>query len=167
MIFRVKNIALAALWLALPMAALAETVKTNPVTGEVETYANTFIGDASEWNAVGNWDTGSVPYIESGGNYNSALVTNKTVSTTTVIDGWQLRVGAYDGANINWNGGVKKIQGNTTGCWLTADKSYKITITSFAGNQLENNGNAVVFKLTSANPGGITWSTGLASSSGY
>ena len=166
MIFRFRNIALAALYLAFPLAARADVVKTNPVTGETETYVNAFIGTTAEWNAAGNWDTGNVPSV-SGGDFNASLVTNKAVSTSTAIDGWTLRVGAYDGASITWNGGITKIQGSTAGCWLTAGETSKITIASFAGGQLENNGNAVVFKLTSANAGGITWSSGLSSNSGY
>lgn len=168
MSWRFKNIALVALCCALTtgLSAWADTTKPNPVTGETETYVNAFIGTTAEWNAAGNWDTGNVPSV-SGGDFNASLVTNKAVSTSTAIDGWTLRVGAYDGASITWNGGITKIQGSTTGCWLTADETSKITIASFAGGQLENNGNAVVFKLTSANAGGITWSSGLSSNSGY
>lgn len=166
MIFRFRNIALAALCCVLTtgLSAWADTTKTNPVTGETETYANVFT-DGTEWNDAANWDTSTTPFIS--GNYDPALVDGKTVSTSTAIDGYQLRVGAYNGASVVWNGGITKIQGSTTGCWLTAADTSKITIASFAGNQLENNDHDVVFKLTSANAGGITWSSGLSSTSGY
>ena len=152
--------------LAMPLAASADTTRTNPVTGETETYVNVFTGATSEWNSADNWDTAVVPFVSSG-DFDPSLVDGKTASTETAIDGWTLRVGAYNGANITWSGGINKIQGSTTGCWLTADATSKITIASFAGNQLENNGNNVVFKLTSASAGGITWSAGLSSTSGY
>ena len=148
--------------------AWASVTKTNPVTDETETYANTFTGETAEWNSTANWDTSMTPFISGDTQtYNSALVSGKTASTSTALDGFTLRVGAYDGASIMWDGGITKIQGNTTGCWLTADAMSLIRIASFAGNQLENNGNNVVFKLTSANAGGITWTTGLSSTSGY
>ena len=137
--------------------------RTNPVTGETESYTNTFIGETTEWNAADQWDQEVVPFV-SGGDYNPALVDAATVSTSTAIDGWTLRVGAYNGASIAWNGGISKIQASSAGCWLTADETSSITIASFAGNQLEGSDSAP-FKLSSANAGGITWTAGLTSSS--
>ena len=165
MSFRFKNIALAALCCVLTTGLRAWAAdRINPVTGETETYANVFYA-GTEWNDAANWDTSKTPFIT--GNHDPALVDGNAVSTSTAIDGYQLRVGAYNGASVTWSGGITKIQGSTTGCWLTADETSSITISSFAGNQLENNGNNVVFKLTSANAGGITWSSGLSSNSGY
>ena len=163
MSFRFKTIALAALCCALTtgLSAWADTVKTNPVTGESETYVNTFTGGTAEWNAASNWDTGNTPFIS--GNYDPALVDGNTVvSTSTAIDGYQLRVGAYGGASVTWSGGISKIQAGSTGSWLTADETSSITIASFAGNQLEGSDSAP-FKLSSAKAGGITWSSGLTS----
>ena len=137
---------------------------TNPVTGQEETYANKFTGGTegtgTEWNDTANWDTAVTPFI-SGGNYNASLVDGKTVSTSTAVDGWTLRVGAYNGASVSWNGGITKIQAGAAGCWLTADTNSTIAITSFAGKQLEGS-NAYPLKLTSANAGGITWDCGLS-----
>ena len=158
---RASILALAALWLASPQLAIAATSMTNPVTGETESYENIFSG-GTEWNSSENWDTGNTPFIS--GNYDPALVTNNTVSTSTAIDGWTLRVGAYSGASVTWSGGIKKIQGGSTGCWLTADETSSITIASFGGAQLEG-GDSAPFKLSSANAGGITWSSGLTTSS--
>lgn len=164
MSFRFKNIALAALCCALTtgLSAWADTPMTNPVTGETETYTNVFTGGTAEWNAASNWDTSTTPFIS--GNYDPALVDGKTASTSTAIDGWTLRVGAYNGAAVTWSGGISKIQGGSTGCWLTADETSSITIDSFAGNQLEGSDSAP-FKLSSAKAGGITWSSGLTSAS--
>ena len=164
MIFRVKSIALAALFCVLTtgLRAWADTDRTNPVTGETETYANVFTGGTEQWNSADNWDTSTTPFIAT--TYSPALVAGKTVSTTTAIEGWTLRVGAYNGATITWSGGISKIQAGTIGCWLTADETSSITISSFGGNQLEGSASNP-FKISSANAGGITWSTGLTSAS--
>ena len=148
---------------SLPLAAMAEVQMTNPVTGELESYTNAFVGASLEWNSADNWDTGNTPFIS--GNYDSALVTGKVVSTETAIDGWTLRVGAYNGARVTWSGGITKIQSdkkNSTGCWLTADETSVIIIDSFAGNQLEGI-DSLPLKLSSAKNGGITWMGGLTS----
>ena len=154
------------LGLGLASTGWAEAItKANPVTGGTESYDNVF-SSGSEWNTAENWtlkETDKVPFI-SGGNYNPALVTNATVSTSTAIDGWTLRVGAYDGASVTWSGGITKIQAGSAGCWLTADETSSITIASFAGNQLEGS-DSLPFKLSSANASGITWSAGLTSAS--
>ena len=134
----------------------------NPVTGETENYENAFIGGTAEWNSAANWDTLTTPFITT--TYSPALVNGKTASTSAAIDGWTLRVGAYNGAAVTWAGGITKIQAGSAGCWLTADETSSITIASFAGNQLEGS-DAYPFKLSSANAGGITWSAGLTSAS--
>ena len=162
MSFRFKNIALAALCCALTTGLRAWAAdRINPVTGETETYANVFYA-GTEWNDAANWDTSTTPFIS--GNYDPALVDGNAVSTATAIDGWTLRVGAYNGATVAWSGGISKIQAGSTGCWLTADETSSITIASFGGAQLEGSDEAP-FKLSSAKAGGITWSAGLTSSS--
>ena len=152
----------AAAFFALPMVAKADFAMTNPVTGETETYENTFTRENAEWNSAANWDTSTTPFITT--TYSPALVSNKTASTSTAIDGWTLRVGAYNGASVTWSGGISKIQAGSEGCWLTADETSSITIASFAGNQLEGSDSAP-FKLSSAKAGGITWSAGLTAAS--
>ncbi len=162
---RIKRYFVAAT-LALPFAAMAVDMN-NPVTDETETYVNTFTGGAdgtaTEWNSADNWDTGVMPFI-SGGNYEPSLVDGKTASTSTSVDGWTLRVGAYNDASVSWNGGITKIQAGSAGCWLTADATSTITIASFGGNQLEGS-STYPLKLTSANAGGITWNCGLTATS--
>ena len=152
----------AAFAFALPLAAMAEVQMTNPVTGELESYTNAFVGASPEWNSADNWDTGNTPFIS--GNYDPALVTGTVVTTATAIDGWTLRVGAYNGATVYWSGGITKIQAGTTGCWLTADETSAIEIKSFAGNQLEGSDSAP-FKLSSANANGIVWVNGITNAS--
>ena len=155
MIFRFRNIALAALFCALTtgLRAWADTVRANPVTGESETYENVFTGVTEEWNSTGHWDSGNVPFV-SGGDYDPALVDGKTASTSTAIEGYQLRVGAYNGASIAWNGGLSKIQAGGVATWLTVDETSSITIASFGGKQLEGSASNP-FKISSANAGGI------------
>ena len=142
----------------------------NPVTGETETYYNVFTvaGEtAAEWNSAGNWTlnvAGKVPFV-SGGNYDSALVDGKTATTDTQIDGYALRVGAYNGASITWNGGLNKIQSGGATAWLTADADSSITIGAFDGGHLEGSASAPL-KLYSARAGGITWSAGLSKDGG-
>ena len=143
----------------MPMLAWASVERTNPVTGKTEEYENVFTGAVStEWNNANNWDTdaGQAPFISGNTNYWSALVEAKTATTVTTIEGWMPRVGAYNGAHIEWNGGISKVQTANTVCWLTADETSTITISSFGGGQL-NGSTAYPLKLTSANAGGITW----------
>ena len=148
---------------ALPMSAVADTAKANPVTGETETYVNTFTGETAEWSDADNWGTGNRPFVS--GNYDPALVDGKTASTATAIDGWTLRVGAYNGATVTWSGGITKIQSDRNtgvGCWLTADATSSITL-AFNGNSKQLEGSDTCpLKLSSANAGGITWTSGLS-----
>ena len=143
--------------------AWAETVMTNPVTGETESYDNVFTAGTAEWNNAGNWDTSTTPFITT--TYSPALVSGKIATTSTAIDGWTLRVGAYNGASVTWSGGITKIQANNSAAWLTADEDSSITIASFAGKQLESGGDNGVLKLTAANGGSINWSSGLTAAS--
>lgn len=76
----------------------AATSMTNPVTGETESYDNTFTGTTAEWSSSANWDTATTPFIAT--TYSPALVDGKTASTATAIDGWTLRVGAYNNASV-------------------------------------------------------------------
>ena len=150
----------AAFALTLPLAAMAEVQKTNPVTGETETYVNSFTGsgDPAEWNRADNWDTQAIPFI-SGGAYSSALVANKTVSTETSIEGWNLCVGAYDGAAITWSA-LTKVQGDSA-MRLTVDASSSITINGWGSGNLGQNGKTLSYYVANAN--GVTWNADLSS----
>jgi len=144
--------------------AWASIEMTNPVTGQKETYVNTFTGGTdgtdTEWNDSSNWDTSVTPFVS--GDYNASLVDGKTASTSTAIDGYTLRVGAYNGAAVTWSGGITKIQAGTAGCWLTADATSSITL-AFNGNSKQLEGSSTYpLKLSSAKAGGITWTSGLA-----
>ncbi len=145
-----------------PAAAFAET-KTNPVTGATETYENVFTGGAggtaTEWNDAANWqlkEESKVPFVSSG-NYDPALVSNATVSTSTAIDGWNLCVGAYSNATITLSH-VGKIQGNA-GMWLTVDNTSSIIIDGWGGGNLGQNGQTLSYYV--ANENGVTWNADL------
>ena len=157
--FLVASLALAA---ALPMSAVANTTKTNPVTGETEIYENGFDGrESSEWNSADNWtlkETDKVPFV-SGGNYGPALVDGKEVSTETAIEGWNLRVGAYNGAAVTWKS-LSKIQGDTN-MWLTVDATSSIAIDGWGGGNLGQNGKNLNYYVAAQN--GVTWGVDLAS----
>ena len=159
---RIQTAAILAVLAASGLAstAWAATTKNNPVTGQTESYVNTFTGtNSSEWNAAGNWDSGSVPFV-SGGVYTSALVDGKTVTSSADMDLWHGQIGAYNGASITIPG-ITKIQ--ATGgykVFLTADRTSKIKINAFRGNQLEGSASTPI-ELTSAQEGGITWNCGL------
>ena len=156
-----RTIFAAAAFFALPMVAKADTDKTNPVTGETETYVNTFTGGAdgtaTEWNSTDNWDPSVTPFIAT--TYTPSLVSNKRVSTSTAIDGWNLQVGAYNGAAITWNS-LGKIQGDTN-MWLTVDATSSITIYGWGGGNLGQNGKNLNYYVAAQN--GVTWGVNLAS----
>ena len=159
LITRIKRLALA-LCFVTPLVSWAET-KTNPVTGETETYSNVFTGETAEWDSAENWtlkEEGKVPFV-SGGNYDPALVDGKTVSTSTAIDGWNLQVGAYNGAAITWST-LGKIQGDT-GMWLTVDGTSSIAINGWSGGNLGQDGKTLSYYV--ANKDGVIWNVDLDS----
>lgn len=121
----------------------AATDKENPVTGETETYTYSFTGSESAvWNVEGNWSPSAKPYINGVDNYNAALVDGdnisiagrKTITEGTTIEGWVLRVGLYNGAQVTFSS-LNKMQG-TSDMWITVDDSSKLTITSWGGGYI-------------------------------
>ncbi|MBQ3672318.1 MAG: hypothetical protein II924_02025, partial [Kiritimatiellae bacterium] len=157
---RIRTAAILAVLFAIGLAstAWATTTKNNPVTGETETYENTYTGTNGSWNEAGNWDTGSIPYV-SGGVYTSALVDGggtETVVTGTSIDGWEMKLGVYGGAKVTISGLAKWTGGNGTD-YASVDSSSKLTITSMEAN----NWNHVVNYYV-ASPGGITYTCAFA-----
>ncbi|MBQ6140948.1 MAG: hypothetical protein IJI54_06630 [Kiritimatiellae bacterium] len=163
---RIAATAIAAVFLT-PTAFAAggseATDMTNPVTGETETYVNTFTGGtdgtATEWNDADNWDTSKTPFISDADAYSSALVDGMVVSTTTSIDGWNLQVGAYNGASITWKP-LGKIQGDTN-MWLTVDATSSIAINGWGNGNLGQSGKNLNYYVAAQN--GVTWGVDLAS----
>ena len=155
------RLAVAALAALAAGGAWASIEMTNPVTGQKESYVNTFTGGtdgtATEWNDTANWDPAVKPFI-SGGNYNASLVDGKTASTETSIDGWALQVGAYNDAHVTWKS-LGKIQGNST-MRLTVDGTSSITINGWGGGNLGNSGYALNYYVAAAN--GVAWKADIS-----
>ena len=153
----------------------ADFEKTNPVTGETENYTWKFTG-TDTWNSTSNWEdsTGAHPdkvpaktYTpQEGGNsrWEPILFDNadpgKTINinATMSVEGWNLRMGLYNGANVTMNTFVKW-QGGTT-MWATVDEASQLTIGGFGGGNITDN---QVIKLSVANANGIAWNVNLAS----
>ncbi len=155
----------AAAFFALPVVAMADFAKTNPVTGETENYTWKFVG-TDTWNGTGNWQdsSGASPSgtpAKSGENtWDPILFDGNTININASIsvEGWNLRMGLYNGANVTMNSFVK-YQGDTT-MWMTVDKTSQLTIGGFSGGNITD-GQAI--KLSVANANGITWNAGLTS----
>ena len=143
----------------------ADFEKTNPVTGETENYTWKFVG-TDTWNGTGNWQdsTGANPSgtpAKSGENtWDPILFDGNTINinASMSVEGWNLRMGLYNGANVTMNTFVKW-QGDTT-MWMTVDDSSQLTIGGFGKGNIANN---QVIKLSSAKASGIAWNVNLES----
>ena len=155
----------AAFALALPFAAMAEIQKTNPVTGETENYTWKFVG-TDTWNGTGNWQDSSsanpsgTPAKSGENTWDPILFDGNTINinASMSVEGWNLRMGLYNGANVTMNTFVK-YQGDTT-MWMTVDESSQLTIGGFGGGNITAN---QVIKLSVAKANGITWNVDLTS----
>ena len=164
----VKRLALA-LCLATPIVSWAGFERTNPVTGETENYTWKFVG-TDTWDGTGNWQdsNGSNPSgtpAKTGDNtWEPILFDNKdpgetiSINTDMSVEGWNLRMGLYNGANVTMNTFVK-YQGGTT-MWMTVDETSQLTVGGFSKGNIADN---KVIKLSSAKAGGILWNVNLES----
>lgn len=172
LIKNVKRLALA-LCLAAPIVSWAGFDRTNPVTGETETYTWKFVG-TDTWNGSQYWEdstganpaNGGVPAKTSGGNvWYPILFDNndpgKTISINAgmSVEGWNLRMGLYNGARVQMNN-LQKLQGDTT-MWMTVDETSQLTVGGFANGNIAGN---QVINLYVAKANGITWTVNLATS---
>ena len=151
------------------LAAIADTVndtvKKNPVTGETETYTWKFVG-TDIWNGTNYWENSSgenpsaVPAKTNDNIWDPILFDGDTINinASMSVEGWNLRMGLYNGANVTMNTFVK-IQGDTT-MWMTVDDSSQLTIGGFGKGNIANN---QVIKLSSAKASGIAWNVNLES----
>ena len=160
-----RTIFAAAAFFALPMVVKADFTKTNPVTGETENYTWKFVG-TDTWNGTGNWQNSSganpsgTPAKSGENTWDPILFDGDTINinASMSVEGWNLRMGLYNGANITMNTFVK-YQGDTT-MWMTVDESSQLTIGGFGGGNITAN---QVIKLSVAKANGITWNVNLAS----
>ena len=159
-----------ALGLGLLPSAWADFTKTNPVTGETENYTWKFVGTADNvWNSNGNWqdsngdnpDNGGIPAKTSGGDvWNPILFdgSDVNINASMSVEGWNLRMGLYNGASVTMNTFVK-YQGDTT-MWMTVDETSQLTVGGFGGGNISDN---QAIKLSVAKANGIVWNVGLES----
>ena len=155
----------AAFALALPLAAMADFEKTNPVTGETENYSWKFVGtdtwdDTSYWQDSASANPSGVP-AKSGGNvWDPVLFDGDTVDidSNMSVEGWNLRMGLYNGASVKMNT-VVKYQGDTT-MWITVDETSQLTFGGCSGGNITAN---QAIKLSVAKANGIAWNADLSS----
>ena len=137
----------------------------NPVTGETENYTWSFVG-TDTWNGTGNWrnSSGANPSgtpAKSGENTWDPILfdgSNININASMSVEGWNLRMGLYNGATVTMNNFVK-YQGDTT-MWMTVDEKSQLTVGGFGGGNITD-GQAI--KLSVAKANGITWNVNLTS----
>ena len=137
----------------------------NPVTGETEDYTWSFVG-TDTWNGTGNWrnSSGANPSgtpAKSGENTWDPILfdgSNININAGMSVEGWNLRMGLYNGATVTMNNFVK-YQGDTT-MWMTVDEKSQLTVGGFGGGNITAN---QVIKLSVAKANGITWNVDLTS----
>ena len=137
----------------------------NPVTGETENYTWSFVG-TDTWNGTGNWrnSSGANPSgtpAKSGENTWDPILfegSNININAGMSVEGWNLRMGLYNGATVTMNTFVK-YQGDTT-MWMTVDEKSQLTVGGFGGGNITD---GQVIKLSVAKANGITWNVNLTS----
>ena len=156
-----------ALGLCLLPSAWADFTKTNPVTGETENYTWKFVG-TDTWNGSQYWQDstganpadGGVPAKTSGGDIWDPILfdgDNISIAASMSVEGWNLRLGLYNGANVRLNT-FPKWQGDTN-MWVTVDGTSKFTVGGFGGGNLADN---KIIKCSTSRENGIEWLVNLA-----
>lgn len=138
------NLALKGVVLGLALCAStrawADFTMTNPVTGEPESYTWKYVGTDGVWNSKGNWEdsAGSNPTGDKGvgihgGSYDPFYFDNAGVVTAPgtnkdadVVEGWNLRIGVYNGTTARI-ARLQKIAGGQQR-WISVDSTSKLTI---------------------------------------
>ena len=154
-----------ALGLGLASTAWADFQKTNPVTGEAENYTWKFVG-TDTWDGTGYWKNSSdanpsgVPAKSGGNTWDPILFDGNTINivASMSVEGWNLRLGLYNGANVRLNSFVKW-QGGTT-MWVTVDDTSKFTVGAFGKGNIADN---QVLKCSTTRENGIEWLVNLES----
>ena len=147
------------------LTARADFAKTNPVTGETENYRWKFTG-TDTWNDTRYWQDSSganpsgVPAKSGSNQWEPILFDGNTININAgmSVEGWDLRMGVYNGARIQLNN-LAKLQGDTT-MWMTVDETSQLTIGGFGKGNIADN---QVIKLSTAKASGIAWNVNLES----
>lgn len=147
--------------------------KTNPVTGETENYTWKFVG-TDTWNGTGYWQnsdsaapagvpakSGDSSWGGSDDQWLPILFDGNTIQINAgmSVEGWNLRMGLYNGANITLQHLVKLQSGVAT--WFTVDENSTLTIAGMDNNKLEGSNPLCLY---SARANGITWTPALSNS---
>ncbi len=165
------RLAVAALAALAAGGAWAGFKMTNPVTGKEETYTYKFVGTTHIWNGTQYWQNSeganpsAVPGVTNSNLWDPILfdasVNSINITAGLSVEGWNLRMGLYKGANVKLNN-LQKLQGNNTPMWITVDGTSQCTIGHMANAKLVNSS---PLSLYSAKMGGIAWSEALSDSS--
>ncbi|MBR4603538.1 MAG: hypothetical protein IKO43_01700, partial [Kiritimatiellae bacterium] len=96
--------------------------------------------------------------------YSAAVVDGASaVSSSSQIDGWDLRFGAYNGATVTW-ASLSKLQCDGAQ-WITIDGTSKLTVNGWGGGNLGQNGQSRSIEISIASQEGLVFAVDL--SSGY
>ena len=162
---KIKRLALA-LCLATPFVSRADAITAvNPVTGETETYTYKFIG-TDTWNGTEYWqdsngdNPSAVPAKSNDNIWDPILFDGNTINinASMSVEGWNLRLGLYNGANVRLNNFVKW-QGDTD-MWVTVDGTSKFTVGAFGKGNIAD---GKVIKCSTTRANGIEWLVNLES----
>ena len=148
-------------------AARADFAMTNPVTGEQESYTWKFVG-TDIWNGTGYWQDSSganpsgVPAKTGSNRWEPILFDGSAININAdmSVEGWNLRLGLYNGAKVRLNNLVKW-QGGTT-MWATVDENSKFTVNNFKKGVVGNTG--AIIKFCVARSDGIEFTSEFSAS---
>lgn len=136
---------------------VANLSRTNPVTGESQTFTYAFFGTAdADWKTLGNWKTaagnrwadvtGTIPARPSSDKWDPVLLDGdlvaytagedgyKSVSVST-LEGWELKVACLNGVKLT----ATTVNKHQNGCWYWIDETSKLVLgTKGSGNNSSN-----------------------------
>ena len=148
------------------LGAFADFTETNPVTGETETYTYKYVGTDGSWTTAANWSPEATPYIANANAYSAAVVDGASaVSSSSQIDGWDLRFGAYNGATVTW-ANLSKLQCDGAQ-WITVDGTSKLTVNGWGGGNLGQSGQSRSVEISVASQEGLVFAVDLSSGNDY
>ncbi|MBQ3809138.1 MAG: hypothetical protein II840_14420 [Kiritimatiellae bacterium] len=125
---------------------VANLSRTNPVTGESQTFTYAFFGTAdADWKTLGNWKTaagnrwadvtGTIPARPSSDKWDPVLLDGdlvaytagedgyKSVSVST-LEGWELKVACLNGVKLT----ATTVNKHQNGCWYWIDETSKLVL---------------------------------------
>ena len=156
-----------ALCFATPLVSWADAITTvNPVTGETETYTYKYVGQSSTWTAT-DWQNDAdpvanpdnAPQTPSSNVWDPILIDGSYTLTAPTLEGWAIRLGLYNGAQVTVPT-LNKIQASTT-MWFMVDATSKLTLSLPGTGHLGDNQNVNFYV---AAPQGLVFNSDFATS---